>query len=358
MNKILVIFLSVFLLGCSNSPKGVKPEYVSLTQSVYASILVQPEDYYNVYPAVAGILDTLFLGEGDLVKQNQIIAHIVSQNPQIARENARLNLELAESRYQGKATLLGNIEQEIALAKSQLHLDSLNYIRQKNIWEKNIGSQTEYESRKLKYEQGKKNLDVLNKRYVQTQTDLKNAYKQSKNSLEQAQTTLQDYNIRSRMDGKVYDILKEEGEFISSQTILAKIGRAESFILEMQIDEVDIAKISIGQTAIISLDAYPDKTFEANVTKIYPFKNERTQTFKIEGVLKKAPKVLYAGLAGEASIIIETRDNVLTIPTEYLFDENTVKTTDGSVQVKTGLRNIDRVEILSGIDTTATLQKP
>lgn len=357
MKKLLIIFIG-FLLGCSNNQDGIKPEYISLTESVYASVLVQPEDLYNVYPAVAGILDSLYLREGDPVNKDQIIAHIVSQNPRIARENAKLNLELAESKYQGKATLLGNIEQEIELAKSQLHLDSVNYIRQKNIWEKNIGSQTEYETRKLKYEQGVKNLDILNKRYIQTQTDLKSAYNQSKNSLEQAQTNLQDFSIRSRMDGKVYDILKEEGEFISSQTILAKIGRAESFIIEMQIDEVDIAKISIGQTAIISLDAYPDQTFEAEIIKIYPFKDERTQTFKIEAVLMQPPKVLYAGLAGEASIVIETRDNVMTIPMEYLIDDNQVNTEDGMVKVKTGLRNMERVEILTGIDTTSILKKP
>ena len=357
MKKLLIVFIG-FLFGCSGNPDEVKPECISLTESVYASTIVQPKDLYNVYPVVAGILDTLFVLEGDTVLKDQIIAHIISQSPKIARENAKLNLELAESKYQGKATLLGTLEAEIEVAKSQLQLDSLNYIRQKNIWEKNIGSQAEYDIKKLKYQQGLKNLDILNQRYAQTQADLKSAYRQSKNSLEQAQTNLQDYTIRSRMNGRIYDILKEEGEFISSQTILAKIGRADSFILEMQIDEVDIAKISLGQTAIISLDAYPDQTFKAEITKIYPFKDERTQTFKIEGVLRNPPEVLYAGLAGEASIVIETRDGVLTIPIEYLFEDNKVNTEEGVLTVKTGMRSMERVEIISGIDTTTNLLKP
>ncbi|MGB6036380.1 MAG: HlyD family efflux transporter periplasmic adaptor subunit, partial [Cryomorphaceae bacterium] len=159
-------------------------------------------------------------------------------------------------------------------------------------------------------------------------------------------------------DGMVYEILKEEGEFISSQTVLAKLGRAESFVLKMQVDEVDIAQVSVGQSAIITLDAYPEQTFDARITKIFPFKNERTQTFEVEAKMDSPPKVLYAGLAGEANIVLEIRENVLSIPIEYLLENDKVKTSDGEIEVETGIRNMERIEIVSGVDTTATLYKP
>ncbi len=356
--KYLALALIPFLISCSEKKEGIHPEYVVLTQSVYASVIVEPEDLYNVYPTVAGILDSLLVDEGSIVNEGQVIAHIVSQSPEIASENARLSMELAESKYQGSATLLGNIEQEISLAKAQLSLDSVNFIRQQNLWNQNIGSQSEFENRKLKYEQSRNNLDLLNQRYEQTQVELRNAYRRSKNALEQANTNLQDYTIRSRMDGMVYEILKEEGEFISSQSVLAKLGRAESFVLKMQVDEVDIAQVSVGQSCIISLDAYPEQTFDARITKIFPFKNERTQTFEVEAKMDSPPKVLYAGLAGEANIVLEIRENVLSIPIEYLLENDRVKTSDGEIEVKTGIRNMERIEIISGIDTTTTLYKP
>lgn len=356
--KYLALALIPLLISCSENKEGITPEYGDLTESVYASVIVEPQDLYNVYPSVAGILDSLQVDEGDVVNEGQVIARIVSQSPRIASENARLNLELAKSKYQGSATLLGTLEQEIELAKAQLHLDSVNFIRQKNLWNQNIGSQSEYENRKLKYEQGLKNLEVLKQRYDQTQIELRNNYRRSKNALEQAQTTLQDYSIRSRMKGKIYEILKEEGEFVSSQSALARIGQAESFVLKMQVDEVDIARIALGQNAIISLDAYPEQTFEAHITKIFPFKNERTQTFEVEAVMENPPKVLYAGLAGEANIIQEVRENVLSIPVEYLLENGKVKVTDGEVEVKTGVRNMERVEITSGVDSSTTLYKP
>jgi multidrug efflux pump subunit AcrA (membrane-fusion protein) len=356
--KYFFLALIPLLVSCSEKKEGIKPTYGVLTESVYASVIVQPQGLYNVYPTVAGILDSLLVEEGDLVNQGQTIALIVSQSPKIASENARLNMELAESKYQGSATLLGTIEQEISLAKAQLSLDSVNFVRQQNLWNQNIGSQSEFENRKLKYEQSQNNLDLLNQRYEQTQVELKNTYRRSKNALDQANNNLQDYSIQSRMDGMVFEILKEEGEFISSQSVLAKLGKAESFVLKMQVDEVDIAQIAVGQSCIISLDAYPDQTFDARITKIYPFKNERTQTFEVEAVMDNPPKVLYAGLAGEANIILEIKEEVLSIPIEYLLENNRVKTSDGEVEVEIGIRNMERVEIISGIDSSSTIYKP
>jgi len=356
--KYLAIALIPFLISCSENKDGIHPERVMLTQSVYASVIVEPEDLYNVYPTVAGILDSLLVDEGTLVNKGEAIAHIVSQSPEIVSENARLNLELAESKYQGSATLLGTIEQEISLAKAQLKLDSINFIRQQNLWNQNIGSQSEFENRRLKYEQSRNNLDLLNQRYDQTQVELRNAYRQSKNALAQANTNLQDYTIRSRLDGMVYELLKEQGEFISSQTIFAKIGQAKSFVLKMQVDEVDIAQVSVGQPCIISLDAYPEQTFDARITKIFPFKNERTQTFEVEAVMDSPPEVLYAGLAGEANIVLEVKEDILSIPIEYLMENDKVKTSDGEVDVKTGVRNMERVEIISGLDSSSTIYKP
>jgi multidrug efflux pump subunit AcrA (membrane-fusion protein) len=356
--KNLAIACVLLLVACSEKEKGIQPEIGLLTESVYASALIEPEDLYNVYPSAAGILDSLLVDEGDVVNEGQIIARIVSQSPKIASENARLNLELAESKYQGSATLLGTIEQEISLAEAQLKLDSLNFIRQQNLWNQNIGSQAEFENRKLKYEQSQNNLDLLQQRYEQTQVELRNAYRRSKNALEQANTTLQDYTIRSRMDGMVYALLKEEGEFVSSQTVLARLGKAGEFVIKLQVDEVDIAKIKVGQSCIISLDAYSDETFTARVIKIFPLKNDRTQTFEVEAEFENPPAVLYAGLAGEANIIQEKRENVLSIPIEYLTEDGRVVVDGEKVEVETGIRNMERVEIISGIDTATTISKP
>ncbi len=357
MKNYLYFFLFL-VAGCAEKEDVIKPQITDITESVYASVTVEPKDLYNVYPSVPGILDTLLIAEGDSVVKGQLLARIVSESPELAKMNAQLNFDLATEKYKGQANTLATIEKEISLAEDQLRLDSLNYQRQKKLWDQNIGSQNDFENRKLKYDQSRNRLAVLQQQYDQTRTELENAYRQSQNALAQAESKLQDYLIKSRLDGKVYSIKKEEGEFIISQEVLAQIGLAEAFVIEMAVDEVDIALIEIGQKAIVALDAYEEKVFNAEVSMIYPQKDERSQTFKVEAIFNKPPDVLYSGLAGEANIIIRKKTDALTIPLSYLQDGNQVQTTDGSVDVETGLRSLERVEILSGLDTNTVIQKP
>ncbi|MEZ5021868.1 MAG: efflux RND transporter periplasmic adaptor subunit [Chitinophagales bacterium] len=329
-----------------------------MTESVYASVTVQPEDLYDVFAATPGILDHIFINEGDSVTQDQIIAQITANTPKLNIENALLNVDLSRENYKGKATILSSISDEISSTKKQLQIDSINYFRQKNLWEKNVGSRSELETRQLKYELTQDNLDILQKRYEQTSLELENSYNQAQNALKKAKSNLSDYFIKAKINGKVYSVLKKEGELINQQEPLAQIGKSSAFIIELMIDEVDIAKISLGQFAWITLDAYEGEVFEATITKIYPLKDTRTQTFKIEANFNEPPKVLYAGLSGEANILLQEKENALSIPIEFLTEDNKVKTENGDVAVELGMKNMERIEILSGIDTSTVILKP
>jgi RND family efflux transporter MFP subunit len=187
---------------------------------------------------------------------------------------------------------------------------------------------------------------------------LENRYRQAQNALKQAQTSLGDFNITSRVDGKVYSVLKEAGELINAQQALAQVGHADRFIIDMSIDEVDIARLRIGQKVWVSLDAYEGQVYEALISRILPLKDERTQTFSVEALFTDSPDVLYAGLSGEANIVISKKENVLSIPLDLLIEDSKVLTNDGEVEVQTGLRNLEYVEILSGIDSTTILYRP
>lgn len=329
-----------------------------MTESVYASVNILPQDLYDVFAATPGILDHIFINEGDSVKQDQIIAQISANTPQLNIENALLNVDLSRENYKGKATILSSITDEINSAKKQLQIDSINYFRQKNLWEQKVGSKSELENKQLKYELTQNQLDILQKRYDQTALELENSYNQAQNALEKAKSNLSDYFIKSKINGKVYSVLKKEGELINQQEALAQIGKSHSFIIELIIDEVDITKISLGQLALITLDAYQEQVFEATITKIYPLKDNRTQTFKVEANFNDPPKVLYAGLSGEANILLQVKENTISIPIEYLTENDKVITEDGKVTVELGMKNMERVEVLSGIDTATVIQKP
>ena len=139
---------------------------------------------------------------------------------------------------------------------------------------------------------------------------------------------------------------------------LALVGSTSNFVIELLVDEVDIVKIEKGQKALVSLDAYADRVFEAVVTKIYPQKDSRSQTFKVEALFIKTPEKLYPGLSGEGNIVIYEKSDALIVPKEYIVNGNSVVTDDGLTTVEIGLQNLNEVEITKGITTTTELLKP
>ncbi|MBO0331898.1 efflux RND transporter periplasmic adaptor subunit [[Muricauda] lutisoli] len=351
-----IVLISFF--SCSESKEKVYPTLMPLTESVYASATVQPDSLYQAYSIVIGILDKTWVEEGDKVKKGDPILQITNTSPELNAENAKLSLQLARENYNGRAAVLTSIQDEIHAATLKFTNDSVNYFRQKNLWDQNIGSKVEYDNRKLNYELSRNNLDLLKRKYRQTKNELETQLKQSENNYRTSLTTSEDFTIKSKINGTVYAIYKNPGEIVNTQQPVASIGKSEDFIIELLVDEVDIVKLKTGQQVFLTLDSYNSEVFEATLDKIYPRKDERSQTFKVEALFKDPPSTLYPGLSGEGNIVISKKEQTLTIPKEYLMDASKVLTDDGEIEVTLGLQNLDRVEILKGIDENTVIYKP
>ena len=358
MKSIRFLLIPFVLLSCSKEQDKILPTERSLVESVYSSVTIQPDSLYQAHAIVAGILDNNLVEEGDIVSYNQALAQIINNAPKLNTQNAKFALDLAKENYTGNAAILNGIEEEIAASKLKYKNDSINYFRQKNLWEKNIGSKAQFDAKKLSYELALNNLSLLQSKYDRTKNELITSVKQAQNIYKASLITTKDFTVKSKMNGKVYALYKEPGEIISTMEPLASIGSASSFIIEMLVDEVDIIQIKIGQEVLVNLDAYNGMVFKAKVSKIYPQKDERNQTFKVEAIFANAPDVLYPGLSGEANIIIAKKDNILTIPKAYVIEDNKVKTADGLVPIKTGLQNMEYIEVLSGITKDTYIYNP
>jgi len=95
------------------------------------------------------------------------------------------------------------------------------------------------------------------------------------------------------------------------------------------------------------------------VTRIIPLMDSRSRTFTVEARFTKMPPKLFPNITAEANIVLEKRDNAITIPASYLVDGSHVLTgEDERIPVRIGLRDLERVEILDGIDSTTVLYKP
>lgn len=358
LNRTLGFFLLFILISCGSRNEGIIPQKRTLIESVYASALVQPDSLYEVYAVVSGILEEQFIQEGDSVSKGTALFQIFNKAPDLNKENAKLNLQKAREDYEGGAAILSGLEKELQTASLRFKNDSLNYMRQKRLWEQKIGSQAQFDNIKLNYESSANALKVLKNSYARTKSDLQNRVRQASNTYQSALVNTKDFTVTSKINGSVYAIYKNEGEIITAQQPLASLGSTKDFIIELLVDEVDIVKLKTNQKVLITLDAYFDEVFEAIVAKIYPKKDQRTQTFKVEAVFDDAPEILYPGLAGEANIVISEKEDVLTIPLEYVIDGNSVQTDDGLIAIEVGSRNLSEVEILSGIDEQTKIYKP
>ena len=357
--KIIGIVLVLFFnFSCSKNEEKILPQKRTLTESVYTSVTVQPDSLYQVYSAVIGLLEKNLIEEGEIVSKDQALIQVINSAPKLTIQNAQFALDLAKEKYSGSTAILHGIQDEINAALMTLKNDSINYYRQKNLWDQNIGSEVQYDTKKLSYELSQNNLKLVQSKYDRTEKELQTAVKQANNNYHTSLIANKDFTVKSAMNGKVYALYKEPGEIVNTMEALASVGSASNFILELLVDEVDIVKISKDQKIRITLDAYTNEVFTGKVSKIYPQKDERNQTFTLEALFDNPPKTLYPGLSGEANIIISKKEEALTIPKSYVVDGTKVTTDNGLIDIQIGLQNLEFVEILSGITENTYIYKP
>lgn len=344
--------------ACSETTESILPVNTSLTESVYSSVIVEPDSFYKVYAATRGIVDEVFVKEGALVQKGERLLSIVNDNSKLQSENAQLEVDLAGLNYNGRSNLIKDLRNELQLAELKLKNDSINFERQQRLWKQQIGSQNDFEQRQLVYQTARNKVKALKSELARKEDELKIMLQKSKNNYSNRLNQQADFEVRSRISGKVYELLKEEGESVNEQEPIAFVGSSRHFLLKMQVDEVDIVQVQRGQLIYVTLDAYKDQVFKAEVKQVIPKMNQETQTFWVEGIFVNPPEVLYSGLRGEANIVIAQKENAISIPLDYLYNEDQVITKEETLKVTLGLKSLERVEIVAGLDSNTFIIKP
>lgn len=347
----------VLLSSCETKQETIKPVRQAITESVYASGVIVSENQYQVFASVSGIVDEVFADEGTSVEVGSPVISILDQTQKLMADNAELSAEYNSLRFnRGK---LREAKSAVDLAKSQLENDSTLLERQRNLWAQNIGSKVELEQRELAFARTKNNYSSAQENLKELEKQLTFFAKQAENNLLMSTKNTDDFLVKSKVKGKVYQMNLTSGEIVTPQTPIAIIGDDERYLLEMEVDEYDIVTIQLGMPVLVVLNSYRDSVFNAVVTKINPMMNVQRKTFTVEGKFVNPPPVLYPNISFEANVVISTKENALLIPRNYLLNDSIVLDIEGKEHlVKTGLKDYQMVEILSGIDATDELMLP
>tara|TARA_B100000287_G_scaffold78907_1_gene71055 strand:+ start:4166 stop:5329 length:1164 start_codon:yes stop_codon:yes gene_type:complete len=311
------------------------PYITSIERKTVVTGKVIPEDEVEIKPQIPGIIEKLYVEEGDLVSNGDLLAKIKV----VPNEQA---LNSAEGRLANSRIVLKNAE--------------IDFKRNKALFEKEIISKQDFENSQLRFDQARQ--DVRN-----AKSDLQIIRLGSAGGSSLANT-----NIRATVPGTILEIPVKRGDQViesnsfNAGTTIATIADLKKMIFEGKVDEADVDKLIIGMPLKVNLAAIQGKQMDARLKFIAPKGNEEQGVvqFKIEGdVFLNDSISVRAGYSANASIVLERKDSIMAIAESLLqFDRKTEK---AYVEVLLGDQKFERrdveigisdginVEILSGI---------
>ena len=287
---VAVLIIAWFLLSGGKKEEKVtfdtaKVENTNIQTSITATGTIEPVTSVTVGTQVSGIVSRLYVDYNSVVKKGQVIAELDRTNLISELNTAKANLSSAQS----------TVAYELA-----------NYNRYKTLYDKGLVSADEYESALLSYRKANEQVNT------------------SRESVQKAQTNLGYATITSPIDGVILSKSVEEG-----QTVAASFNTPELFVIAQDltdmrviadIDEADIGGVKEGQRVSFTVDAFPDDTFEGQVTQVRQEATTESNVVTYEVVISapNADLKLKPGLTANVTIYTLEKNNVLAVPAKAL----------------------------------------
>jgi HlyD family secretion protein len=363
----------------------------TITQLVSASGTVRPEVEVVISPDVSGEIIELTVREGDFVRQGELLV--------------RIRPDLFQARIDELQASLMNSQAREQQAKALLIRAEATYRRQKQLFESAVIPEIDFVTAKSDFEAQQAN-------HRASEFTVQSAEAQ----LRRAQEELRQTVIRAPMSGTISKLNVERGErVVGSQqmtgTEILRIARMEQMEVEVRVNENDIVKVALGDTARIRVDAYPNQTIRGVVTEIanssvtrgtgttdqiseYPVKvrvvtphNLADQPARMRAMagqevdLTSRNPYLKPGMSASVDVETQTAVNVVAVPIQAVvvrdfakLAADTSKTpvvaskedirrvvfllVDGQasmVEVETGINDDQFIQITRGVDEAATV---
>ena len=350
MNKTVKIILGIVLLILlvyvlkyfkdSNAKEVVDykielPFYSTLDTKIVATGKLNPEEEIELKPQISGIVDQIFVEEGDLVRKGDLIAKIRVVPNEQALVSAKSRINSAGLSFENAQTLFN---------------------RNKTLFEKGVISKQDFENSELSLNQSKESYDQFKDDYQ--------IIKQGSLSGGSSANT----NIIAQIPGTVLEIPVREGDQViqsnnfNAGTTIATVADMSQMIFEGKVDESEVGKLEEGKDIIVVLGAINEKEFPAVLTFVAPKGIEQNGavqfTIKADVDIDSSTRIR-AGYSANAEIELESKDSVLVIKEALLqFNRITEKPfvellkENGRFQTKNveiGISDGINVEIIEGV---------
>ena len=396
---LVLILIAIFKKGDGDEMKVITgySKIRNITEVVTANGKIRPEIEIKISSDVSGEIVELPVKEGDHVKKGQLLVRI---NPDLSESN----LNRASAAVNNSKANLASAEARLIQAEAVFKNSKINYDRNEALAKKGAISSADFDNINVSFENAKAELEAAKQNAKASGFVVVSSQASQKEALDNYNRT----TIYAPMEGTVTQLNLELGERVvgtaqMAGTEIMTVSNMDEMEVEVDVNESDIVRVSLNDTANIEADAYLNRKFKGVVTEISnsaesasALATDQVTNFKVkirllhssyQDLLSKTD-LFYSpfrpGMNASVEINVETKKNVLTIPVEAVTMRSDTaaaekrakrfvksKTNDeeaepiecvfvtinGSVKlmpVKTGIQDDKYIEILSGITKDST----
>ncbi len=264
---LLVAMIGLKSAGAFGENKGTKATIETavkrtIIETVNASGKIYPEIEVKVSPDISGEVVALSVNEGDSVTKGQLLAKIYADIYVSQRDQVAAGVSQAQAQYE-------NVNLGLGALKASFDQSENNYNRQKKLLEEKVISKAEFEQAQQTYLSAKANYNAAKEGLKTNQAGIKSAQAQ----LQRADKDLSRTTIIAPMSGIVSLLSVKKGERVAGNsfnvgTEMMRIADMNSIVAQVDVGENDIPKVKLGDTALITVDAYNNRKFKGLVYKI------------------------------------------------------------------------------------------
>jgi len=327
-----------------------------LTAQVTASGEIKPRNYINIGANAMGRITEILVREGDRVKKGQLLAKLEAvqadadvQAQRAALSSAEADAAASEAAVRAADENFRTAQASVDRAKAELERASLNFNRAEQLYKEKLIARQEFDQRKAEYDslkaalrEAEARLDQAKAQRGQTASVLAASQRrigQMRAVVRRATDILDKHMSVSPLDGVVTNLPVRVGETVvpgiqnSAASLIMTIADMSLITAEVKVDETDIVNVKLDQTADVTIDAIPNKTFKGHVIEIgntailrstglaasqSTISSQEAKDFKVVIALDNPPAEIRPGLSCTAKVTTATRQNALTIPIQAL----------------------------------------
>lgn len=289
---VIAVIVGAFFFFRSGDKKVTTYETVelkkgSINNTVTATGTIEPITKVDVGTQVSGTISHIYVDYNSVVTKGQLLAELDRKllEAELKSEMANLKSSKSEFEYQDK-----------------------NFKRLRQLHEKNLISETEYEEALYQYEKAQQ------------------AYEKAQATMVKAQSNLDYATITSPIDGVVLSREVEEGQTVAASFETPTMFTIANDLRKMQViadvDEADIGQVLEGQRVTFTVDAFPDDTFEGDVTQVRlnPTTESNVVTYEVVIDAPNPELKLKPGLTANITVYTMEKDNILLAPLKAVLD--------------------------------------